>query len=173
MRTACSAGDHGGAGQLGLADDFVQTQFAHQGHEDEESAEAGAESAWLEIEGANIGNGGGFGPDDGGPFVVASARQAGEAFLMQKDGQGVDADGMPLGGQFALNVVDGQDIVCAGRRRVRGRDREQEHERGPCVTWRRTPGVCRHHGGTDGKGRERSRANSRNVGRPRRRRAGR
>src|ERR1019366_2902985 len=98
--------DHGRARQLGLTDDFVQTQRAHQRHEDEQSAEAGAEGARLEIERAYIGDGGGFRPHDGGTFVIASARQACEAFLVQKDGQRIDADGMALGGELTLNVVD-------------------------------------------------------------------
>ena len=69
-------GDHGGAGQLGLTDDFRQAQLAHQRHEDEQAAEPGAESAWLQIEGAHIGNGGSIGHCGKGPFQeLASCRR--------------------------------------------------------------------------------------------------
>ena len=97
---------------MGLADDFAQAQVGHHGDEDEESTQARAEGARLVIEGADIGDGGGFGPDGGGTFVVASLRQTSEAFLAQQDGQGVNADGVASGGQFALNVVDGQVLFA-------------------------------------------------------------
>ena len=104
-------GNHRGAGQLGLTEDFVQAQLAHQRHEDEQSAEPGAESAWLASKRTHIGNGGGFRTNGGRTFVVASARQAGEAFLMQKDRQRMDADRMALGCELTLNIVDGEILL--------------------------------------------------------------
>ena len=107
-------GNHRGAGQLGLTSDFRQAQLAHQRHEDEQSAKPGAESAWREIEHADIGNRGGFRTNGVRTVFVASARQAGEAFLMQQDRQRVDADRMPLGCELTLNVVDRQILFSQG-----------------------------------------------------------
>jgi hypothetical protein len=98
--------DHGGAGKLGLADDLVEAQRAHQGDEDEEAAQAGTKRAWPQVEFTDVGDGGEFGPSDGRPLVVASAGQAGKAFFAEEHGQGIDAERMAGRGQLALNVVD-------------------------------------------------------------------
>ena len=106
--------DHGRTGEFGLADDLVQAQVAHQGHEDEQAAETRAEGAWLEVESADVGDGGDVGTDRLWSFVVASPRQAGEPFLMQQDRQRMDADGLAFGGELALDVVDGQVLLAQG-----------------------------------------------------------
>jgi hypothetical protein len=66
----------------------------------------------LQIEGTDIGAGGDIGPHDCGSLVIASSRQTGEAFLTEEDRKRMDTDDMAKGGEFALNVVDGQVLFA-------------------------------------------------------------
>lgn len=50
----------------------------------------------------------------GGPFVIEPARQAGEAFFVEQQGEGVDANGMTGRREFALDVVDGEVLFAQG-----------------------------------------------------------
>lgn len=109
-------GNHCGAGQLGLTRDFRQTQFAHQRHEDEQSAEPGAESARLQIENAHIGNGGSIRTNDGGTVFIASSWQTCETLLTQEDGERMDANGVTFRGKSPLNVKDGQILFTQRNR---------------------------------------------------------
>ena len=92
----------------------MQAQVAHQRHEDEQSAQARAKGARRDFERANIGNGGGFGANDFGPLVIAPPGQPREAFLVQEDGQRMNAHRVAFGGEFALNVIDRQVLFAQG-----------------------------------------------------------
>jgi hypothetical protein len=87
---------------------MIESQFTHQGDEDKQAAQACAKSARLLIEDAHIRYGGWLGPDCRRSFIVASARQAGEAFLAEQNRQRVNTDGMASASQFSLNVVNGK-----------------------------------------------------------------
>jgi hypothetical protein len=67
-------GNHGRAGEFGLANDFREAEVTHQGYKDKESAEACAKRAWRQVEGTDIGAGGWLGLSGGRSLVVASSR---------------------------------------------------------------------------------------------------
>jgi hypothetical protein len=102
------SGDEGGTGQMGLAHHFGEAQIAQEGDEDEESAQARAKGSRRQVEGTHVGAGGDLGSGDGRSFVVASSGQAGEAFFVEDQGDGMNAGGVLAVSQFALNVVDGK-----------------------------------------------------------------
>ena len=62
----------------------------------------------CQAQGPHVGRGLDRRPGRRGAFVIEAAWQAGEAFLTQQDGEGIDADGVSGLGQFALDVVDGE-----------------------------------------------------------------
>jgi hypothetical protein len=101
-------GNHLRTGEIGLTQHFRQADVVQQRHEEEEAAEAGAERAGLQAQGPHVGRGLSSWPERCGPFVIEAAGQAGEAFLAQQDGEGIDTDGVTGQGQFALDVVDGE-----------------------------------------------------------------
>src|SRR3954471_12388815 len=101
-------GDRGRAGEVGRAEDLEQTDLAHQRDEEPEAAESGPEGSGDETQRPDVGAGGRFGPEDLGPLLVEAPGQTGEGLLTEKDGEGVDADGVPRVGQFASDVVDGE-----------------------------------------------------------------
>src|ERR1700720_3961101 len=47
-------------------------------------------------------------------LVVGAAGKTREALLTEQDGEGVDADGMTGGSEFALHVVDGEIAFAHG-----------------------------------------------------------
>ena len=107
-------GDRGRAGEAGRAEDLGQTDVAHQGDEEPESAESGPEGPWDEAQGPDVRRGRRFGPERLGPFLIEVPGQACEALLAEEDGEGVDADGVPRVGQFASDVVDGEVSLAHG-----------------------------------------------------------
>jgi len=107
-------GDHGRAGQVGLAQDLGQANSVQERHEEKEPTQACAERAGFQTQGAHIGDGGRFGAQRRRPFLVEASGQAGEAFFAQEHAEGVDADGVPGVGEFALDVVDGQVAFAHG-----------------------------------------------------------
>ena len=95
-------------GEIGLAEHLGQADVVQQRHEEEEAAEAGAERTGFQAQGPHVGGGRVPGRSACGTFLIEASRQAGEAFLAEQDGEGIDADGVSGGGQFALDVVDGE-----------------------------------------------------------------
>ena len=89
------------AGQPSLKS-LVQTDVAHEGHEQQEAAQARAESAWRQAEDADSSHRRRLGANRGRPLVVAASGQARAAFLAQEQTQGVDADSVAGGGELAL-----------------------------------------------------------------------
>ena len=114
MRTACSAGIGAEPGRSARAEDLGQADVVHQRDEEQEAAESGAEGSRGQTQGADIGHGRRFGAEGLGPFLIEATGQASEAFLAEEEGEGVDADGVPGGGQFALDVVDGEVPLAHG-----------------------------------------------------------
>ena len=88
--------------------DLAQSDVLHHGDEQEQAAGAGAEGSRGQAQGADIGDGRGFGPKGLGAFLVEPSGQAGEAFLAKQEGQRIDADGVSGAGQLPLDVVDGE-----------------------------------------------------------------
>src|SRR5262249_33435994 len=101
-------GDRGRAGGGGRAEDVAQTDTGRQRDEEPEAGESGPEGSGDEAQGPDVSDGGRFGPEDLGAFLVEAPGQTCEALLTEKDGEGVDADGVPCVGQFASDVVDGE-----------------------------------------------------------------
>ena len=129
-------GDHLGTRQTAGLDDPSEIDAFQQRHEQEQAGEGGAKRARRQIQAAHIGDLGDVGLEGGRAFLIAAARQSGEALLAQQHGQGVDADGVIAGGQFALDVVDREVAFAqaddqladwvAGGRRVRAGERAEE-----------------------------------------------
>src|SRR5258707_3926235 len=71
-------GDHLGTRQLGGVGEGVDSKADHVGDEQEETAEAGGELAWLQGEAAAISDGFDSGSDTVWPLVVAASRQTSE-----------------------------------------------------------------------------------------------
>ena len=88
-------GDHGRAGQSRLSYDLAQSDLLHHGEEQEQAASTGAEGSRGQTQGADIGNGRGFGPKGFGAFLVEPSGEAGKAFLPKKEGQSRMALGTP------------------------------------------------------------------------------
>jgi hypothetical protein len=61
-----------------------------------------------------VGHGRRFGLEGGRSFVIAAARQAGEALFAHEHSQGIDADSMAGQSQFALDVIDGEVLFAQG-----------------------------------------------------------
>jgi hypothetical protein len=62
----------------------------------------------------DVSDGGLFGPERLGPFLIQASRQACESLLAEEDREGIDADGVPRVGQFASDVVDGEVPLAHG-----------------------------------------------------------
>jgi hypothetical protein len=107
-------GDRGRAGEVGRAEDLGQMDVAHQRDEEPEAAESGPEGSGDEAQGPDVRHGRRFGPERLGPLLVEAPGQACEALLTEKDGEGVDADGVPCVGQFTSDVVDGEVSLAHG-----------------------------------------------------------
>src|ERR1017187_10102348 len=51
-------------------------------------------------------------------FVVCAAGKTREALLTEQDGEGIDADGVAGGSEFALHVIDGEIALAHGHRQI-------------------------------------------------------
>ncbi len=107
-------GDHCRAGEIGLAQHLGQADAAQERNEEEESAQARAPRARFEAQGANVSNRRGLRAQGLWAFVVEASGQAGEPFLAQEHAEGIDTDGLPSVGEFALDVVDGEVAFAHG-----------------------------------------------------------
>ena len=68
----------------------------------------------TQVESSDIGDLGGRRPRAGRSFVVGPARQASEALLLEDLGDGDRAERMPLVGQGAADVIDGEVLLPQG-----------------------------------------------------------
>ena len=70
--------------------------------------------SWIEVELSDIGDIGGRRPRAGLAFVVGPARQASEPLVPEDLGDGDRAERMPLMGQVAADVIDGEVLFPQG-----------------------------------------------------------
>jgi len=71
-----------------------------------------------QIQAAHVGHPGDLRFHRNRAFVVGAAGKPGEALFAQQDGEGVDADGMTGGSEFALHVIDGEIAFAHGNRQI-------------------------------------------------------
>jgi hypothetical protein len=74
-------GDHGRTVQSHLSYDLAQSDVPHHGEEQEQAPGTGAEGSRGQAQGADIGDGRGFGSKGLGTFLVEPPGKAGKAFL--------------------------------------------------------------------------------------------
>jgi hypothetical protein len=74
----------------------------------------GVKRSWIEVELSDIGDIGRSRPRAGLAFVVGSARQASEPLVSEDLGDGDRAERMPLMGQVAADVIDGEVLLPQG-----------------------------------------------------------
>jgi hypothetical protein len=91
------------------------------------------------IQTAHVRDPGAVGLEGSGALLIATTRQPGEALLAQQYGKGIDADGVPARGQFALNVVDREVALAQSHHlfadRIAGRSGNERQR----VLGRKTP----------------------------------
>jgi hypothetical protein len=81
-------------------------------------AKGGTEGTRGEIQAAHIGNVGDLRLHRNRAFVVGAAGKTREAFFAEQNGEGVDADSVAGGSQFALHVIDRKITFTHGNRQI-------------------------------------------------------
>src|SRR5260370_24426508 len=78
----------------------------------------GTEGTGGQIQAAHIGDAGDLRLDRNRAFVIGAAGKTREALLTEQDGEGVDADGVAGGSQFALHVIDREVAFAHGNSQI-------------------------------------------------------
>src|SRR5262249_55401541 len=84
------------------------------GQEEEQPAELGVDGAGAQVELPDIRHIGRDGPGSVGSLLVATARQLGEALLLEDRGDGRRAERLAITGQGPADVVDGEVLLAEG-----------------------------------------------------------
>jgi len=92
------------------------------------------------IQTAHVRDPGAVGLEGSGALLIATTRQPGEALLAQQYGKGIDADGVPARGQFALNVVDREVALAQSHHLFADRIAGQERKRAATRAWTKNTG---------------------------------
>ena len=107
-------GDHLRGGQGRTAHDRRQIKLTHQGHKQEEAAHTRPEGARRQTQRPHVGHGRRVRLHTPRALVIRAAGQAGEAFLAEQHGQGIDTDCVGRLGQLVLDIVDRQVLLPHG-----------------------------------------------------------
>src|ERR1019366_1873245 len=111
-------GNHLRTRQADRGDDRRQIDAIQQGHKQEQSGQRGTEGPWGQIQAAHIGDVGNLRFDRRRALVVGAAGKTREALLTEQDSEGVDADGVAGGSEFALHVIDREIAFTHGYRQI-------------------------------------------------------
>ena len=141
----------------------------HQGDEEEQAAQPGAEGSRGQSSGVRTSaTAAGSGRRASGRSSSSRRGRRAKPSSRSRREQGIDADGVPGVGQFALDVVDGEVAFPHGDDQVADADRGRGRSAAPWGWRKKNARGSRDRGGTDGRGRGRSPGCSRSGGRPRR-----
>jgi hypothetical protein len=91
-----------------VAHDAREIEGLEEREKQEQPTDPGAKRPRGQVDPPDIGDGRGLRFERGGPFVIAPPREAREALLAHQHGQGIDADRVTGGGEFPLDVIDGE-----------------------------------------------------------------
>ena len=103
--------DHLRPGKTAPREELVQVGRDQPRQEQEQAPELGAEVAWRQVEPADVRDIGHDGTRVVGPLVVGSPRQLGEPLFLQDHGDRCRTEFLPLAGQGAADVVDGEVLL--------------------------------------------------------------
>ena len=106
--------NHLAAGEAGLGEDAIQIGWHQRGEEQEQAPKAGAELAGTQIQGGDVGHGGGIGASAGRPFLVLASGQPGKALVLEDERDRHRTQGFHFPGESLADVVDRQILLAQG-----------------------------------------------------------